>query len=140
MAQPPNIRRIRSEDFEQEYQGLIQKLSYALNEFIDQTIFVLDKKVDFRNLNQQVVDIDVRTDGTGALVNPPAIRTTVNGKVIGLSVINATNLLNSNIIPTAQPFLQFTIGESSVSILKASGLQANSQYRLKVLLIGDNIG
>jgi len=140
MAQPPNIRRIRSEDFDKEYQGLIQKLSYALNEFIDQTIFVLDRKVDFRNLNQQIVDINVRTDAAGDLVSPPSIRTTLNGKVIGLYVINATNLLNTNIIPTAQPFIQFTIGENSVSILNASGLQVSSQYRLKVLLIGDNIG
>jgi hypothetical protein len=140
MAQPPNIRRIRSEDFDKEDQGLVQKLAYAINEFMDQTIFVLDGRVDSRNLNQQIVDINVRTDGAGDLINPPSIRTTVNGKVIGLTVINATNLNNPNTIPTSQPFLQFTLVTNGVNILQASGLQANSEYRLKVLLIGDNIG
>ena len=140
MAQPPNIRRIRSEDFPAEDQPLIQRLSYALNEFIDQTIFVLDGRVDYRNLNQQIVDINLRTDASGNLINPPSIRTTITGKVIGVNVINATNLGNANIIPTSLPFLQFTIGTNRVDILQVSGLQASSEYTLKVLLIGDNIG
>ena len=51
MATPPNIRRIRTEDFDDEYKGLVSKLSYAINEFQDQTIFNLNKGIDFKNLN-----------------------------------------------------------------------------------------
>jgi hypothetical protein len=144
MATPPNIRRIRSEDFEAEYQGLIEKLSYSINEFMDQTIFVLDGKVDFRNLNQQTVDVTIRTTATnevdGTILNAPSsIRTSIKGKVVGVYCIDAKNLQNPNIIPRSQPFISFTIGEGRVDILKVSGLQNNSQYTLKLLLIGQNI-
>ena len=143
MATPPNIRRIRSEDFKEKDKDLVDRISYSINEFMDQTIFILDGKVDFRNLNQQVIDITVRTSATnetdGSLINPPSIKTTITGKVIGAYVINATNLDDSKIIPKAQPFVQFTIGANRVDILKISGLQNNSQYTLKLLLIGQNI-
>lgn len=144
MATPPNVRRIRTEDFDSEYKDLVDRLSYSINEFMDQTIFVLDGKVDFRNLNQQVIDITVRASATnevdGTIINSPlSIRTTISGKVIGVYCIDATNLDNANIVPKAQPFVKFTIGSNRVDILKVSGLQNSSQYTLKLLLIGQNI-
>jgi uncharacterized protein YuzE len=143
MATPPNIRRIRAEDFSAEDRELINKLSFSLNEFMDQTIFVLDGKVDFRNLNQQIVDVNIKASATnetdGTIINPPSIKTSVKGKVIGVLVINASNRINPAIIPRSQPFVQFTIGTDRVDILKVSGIQNNSEYTLKLLLIGQNI-
>lgn len=140
MATPPNIRRIRTEDFDPEYRKLLERLSYSINEFQDQTIFVLSKRVDFQNLNQYVIDVDFRIDGSGNITQPAIINTegNINGRTIGVYCINATNLQNPNTIPTSQPFVQFTIDTNQVRILNVSSLQADSQYRLKLLLIGEN--
>lgn len=139
MGIPPNLRRIRVEDFEEKDRDLAGKLSLVLTEFMDQTIFLFNKHIDFNNLNQQLVDIDISTDPTGKVVNPPKIKTNINGKVIGILVINATNLVNPVIYPTGQPFVNYSINTSMVNILNITNLQINSQYRLKLLLIGDNI-
>ena len=141
MAQPPRKLRIKTENFDSKYKDLISQISYTFNEFMDQVIFVLDRKVDFRNLNQQIIDITIKTDGFGDAINPPTINSSnIQGKVIGVYSIAAVNNDNSSVIPIAQPFIQFTIKTGQVIILNVSGLQVSSEYSLKLLLIGENVG
>lgn len=143
MATPPNIRRIRTEDFDAEYRQLIERLSYAINEFQDQTIFNLTKGIDFQNLNQDIIDVTVNVDSAGNLVNPPTIRTNLRTKARLVFVGNAVNLQNPQIIPTSQPFVSFTVDTTAngniVRILGITGLQNSSQYRLSLLIIGENL-
>ena len=139
MANPPNVRRLRTEDFKPEERDLISRVSYALNEFIDQTIFLLNKRIDFKNLNQQYVQVDVSINSAGNLVSPITIKSELNGRAIGVQVINATNNVDTNVIPTSMPFVQFTINTGIIKILNVSGLQTNSQYKLSLLIIGENV-
>lgn len=143
MATPPNIKRIRSEDFPAEYRQIIDRIAYALNDFQDQTIFNLTKGLDFRNLNQDLKDIDVIIDGSGNIVNPPTIRTNLRTKARLVFVGNAVNLQNPTITPTSQPFISFTVDTTAdaqlVRVLGVTGLQNNSQYRLSLLIIGENL-
>jgi hypothetical protein len=143
MATPPNVRRIRTEDFDPEYRQLIERISFAINEFQDQTIFNLTKGIDFQNLNQDIIDVEVSIDGSGNLVNPPTIRTNLRTKARLVFVGNAVNLQNPQTVPTSAPFVTFTVDTTSqgqiVRLLGASGLQAGSQYRLSLLIIGENL-
>lgn len=134
---------MRQEDFDEEDQELIGKLAYSLNTFMDQVIFLFNKNVDFQNLNQEVRDITIITASdyatTGNLVNPPNIRTNLNSKVQGIICISATNLVDPTVFATNQPFVSFTLLDNeTISILNVSGLQASSQYSLKLLLIGQD--
>ena len=92
MANPPNVRRIRTEDFDPEYRPLIERISYAFNEFADQVIFNLTGGIDFNNINQKLVDVTIKIDSTGAIINAPKINATdLKTKVVGVIPVNATN-------------------------------------------------
>ena len=138
MARPPDIKRIRKEDFDPEDHPIVEKLAYSLNTFMDQVIFILTKNVDFQNLNQVVVDYTISTDASGNLVNPPNIRTSeLRSKPIGIICISAQNQTDPTIYPTSQPFVSFTLlNNETIDVLNITGLQNSSQYVLKLLIIG----
>jgi len=128
-------KKIRVEDFKSEYQEMIGKLSYSITPFMDEVYSVLNNNIDYNNLNRQLVVLTVKTDATGLIKEQHKIRTTVNGKVRGISVINAINLINPNTYPTSHPFCNFTINGDLLTILNISGLQANSEFQLTLELI-----
>lgn len=128
-------RQIRTEDFSEDERELVSKLSRNLTPFMDSVYRVLDHGVDYENLNRHYQDIDITIDGTGSILNPPQIKTDLRGRVRGIIVLNAVNLVNPTVYPTTAPFVSFTINGNIVSILNVTGLQAGSQYRLSIELV-----
>ncbi len=134
---PPDFKRIRTEDFPEEVRPTIEKLGFIFNAFAEQLVNLLNKNIDFQNLNMEVVSLDITTDGSGNLVNPPSIRTTLNTKIQGAICIKADNLTSIGTFPTSQPFVSYSmINNNLISVLNVSGLQNSSTYRLKLMLIG----
>lgn len=130
-------KRIRKEDVKPEYGELIDQIGNVINDFNDQVYGCLTNGIDFNNLAQQLVTLDLTVGPTGLLMNPPQIKyNIVRAKYQGSWVINATNLNNSNIYPTSAPSLQTTINGNLVTILNQTGLPPNSQFRLTLILIG----
>lgn len=127
--------KIRVEDFDAEDKDLIEKIGGIYNSFIDDIYRLVDGGLDSYNINRQIVDIDVQTDAAGALINPPQIKITVNGKVRGLNVIAAVNQINSGTYPISAPFISFNTNTKTLSILNVTGLQPSSQYRLTLELV-----
>lgn len=125
-------QKIRIEDFKSDEQELISKIAGTYNSFADDVYSTLDKRIDESNLNQQTIDITVKINAAGLVINSPQIRTTVNGKIAGLVVLNAINQANPGVYPTSQPFINWTINGNILTILNISGLQANSEYKLTV--------
>jgi len=137
MGRVPDIKRIRKEDFDEKNQPMIERLAYSINTFMDQVIFLLNKNVDFQNLNQQIITYNITINSSGNLVNPPNIRTSLKSKPAGVICISATNVNNPSIFPTSQPFVSIgIINNSTVSIENISGLQSDSAYQLTLLIIG----
>lgn len=137
MSRAPDYKRIRKEDFDADMQPTIEKLGFIINSFSEQVINILNKNIDFQNLNQEIVSLDIIKDGSGNLVNPPSIRTTLNTKVQGILCIKADNLTSVGTYPTSQPFVSYNlVNNNLISILSVSGLQNSSTYKLKLLLIG----
>jgi hypothetical protein len=99
--QPPDIQRLKTEDFPEEQQALVERIATSLNGFIEQMIFLLSKRVDFKNLNQFVSTINVVSGSTnttdGSLKTPVTIRTDINGRIIGVNLINLTNCRTTRI-------------------------------------------
>lgn len=127
-------KKLRVEDFEQDDQALISKIAFVYNVFADEVYNTLNKNIDYDNLNRQFVTINVFIDNTGKLINPPQIKTLLNGRVRGLNVLNAINLIDSSIYPTTAPFISWTINSDILTILNITGLQNNSQYSLSLEL------
>lgn len=137
MARPPDMNRLRAEDFKEDDRELIGKIGGGLNNFMDQTIYALNGNINFENLNQELKSVDISIDGSGALINPPSIKIGVTGRVEGIVCIQAINLNNDGTYPTSYPFISFTIGtDSLIKLLNITGLPNNSSYRLKLLIIG----
>lgn len=127
--------KIRAEDYAAEDQELINKIGSVYNNFADQVYQQLTGGIDYENLKRQIVNLDITTDAAGKAVNPPSIRYTVVGRLRGINVLNAVNLVNSNIYPLSHPFVSWTINGALVVVLNVSGLQPSSQYRLTIELI-----
>lgn len=128
--------KIRTEDYPAEMQETVEKLGSVYNPFVDQVYQALNGRLDYDNLNRQIVTIDLSTNATGKLINPPQIKYLLNTRLKGTNVLSAQNLINTTIYPVSHPFLSTTINGQFVIILNISGLQINSSYRLTVELIG----
>jgi uncharacterized protein YuzE len=128
-------KKIRIEDFASDYKELIEKISFVFNPFTDEVYQALNGNIDTSNLNRQIVDVSVQIDGSGKVVGQPQIKTTVSGKISGIVVINATNLVNPTTYPTNTPFVSYTTSGNILTILNITGLQNNSQYKLVLEII-----
>ena len=137
MAKLDNVKRIVKEDYDNKYHGLIDKLAFVLNSFMEQVTAQLNGNLDFSNLNRNLVTFKITVDSTGAPKGDGLVRTDVLG-VKGATIIKATNKTTTSLFPTTQPFLSFTSGPNSqsIKITNISGLQADNKYELVVEFIG----
>lgn len=132
----PDVKRIQKEDFEGEMQDAVDKLAFPLNSFMEQVKAVLDKNVDFKNLNQEPIILETTVDVNGNPTVETKYRSNLRTKVLGHTCINAFNLTNTAAYPTGQPFISFIQNGNIITVLNVKGLQANQKYRLIVLSIG----
>lgn len=135
MAKLQIPKKLRTEDFNSDQQGLVSKIAFVFNVFADEVYNVLNKNVDYDNLNRQLVNFSLTIDNSGNIINPPQVKVLLNGKIKGVNVINAINLINSSIYPSSAPYISWTINGEILSILNITGLQNNSQYSITAELI-----
>ncbi len=129
--------QIRAEDFSDDDRELAEKIGSPYNSFADDVYKQVNGNLTFANLDRQLVTLEVRIDGSGAVINKPQIKLTLNSKITGTKVINATNLDSSTTYPTACPFVNYDIGNQNlITIKNVSGLQPNSRYNLTLEIIG----
>jgi len=140
MAKLEGIKRLVKEDFSQDDQDLIDRLGYVINPAFESISRILNKGIDVTsNLNQQIIDFSLRVDATGSLITDKFVRFSLaNNQCRGVQVIAAVNLDNPAVYPTTQPFVSFRITQTAgvLSIENVTGIQANTRYRLTLLLIG----
>lgn len=137
MAQLDNVRRIVKEDYDTKFHGLIDKLAYVLNSFMEQTTTEMNGNLDFTNLNQDILTFKVKVNSSGVPVGSGLLRTTTRG-VRGFQVVKAFNRDKNTVFPTSQPFISFKAGPNSevVKIINISGLTANDSWELTLVAVG----
>lgn len=130
MARLDNVQRILPEDFREEDRQTITQLASVLNYFMTQTVDTINGRIDYDNINKQVVTFDVIVDSTGKPIQ--TLNFTAESGVIGGNVLNAQNLTNNTLYPTAQPFVSFNALQQNklYRVNNISGLQANNKYRI----------
>lgn len=135
-----NVRKIITEDFPRKDQETVSKLAESLNHFMDHITAILTHRIDFKNLNQEIITIKVTVDGSGVPTKSTPFSTTYISRARGAIVISAINNTTASNIPTATPFLTFVPTATNLYKLNyVSGLQAGDEYQLTVLLIGRDI-
>ena len=131
-----DIKRIRTEDFEQEDRDLIGKLAFALNPFLEQISAAFNKNIDFENLNQEVLAMTVEVDATGVPKTLTDLKSSLKSRVSGLQVIKAVNLEGDGTFLTSAPFITFTLVGNLIRVQHVTGLPANKRYNLTMISYG----
>lgn len=131
MARLDNVQRIIVEDFKDEDRDFASRLAGTLNYFMTQVVDVVNGRLDYDNINKQLVTIDVTVDVNG---NPiQATNFSANQGLVGGVVLSARNLTNSAIYPISQPFISFVpIQTGLYRINNITGLQSGNKYRIVV--------
>lgn len=132
-------KKIRTEDFKSDQQDLAGKLAFIYNDNVDTVYQTLTKGINYENLNRQLVTLVINIDKTGKVTQSPEIKLNVNGKVIGVQVMNAVNINNVSTYPASAPFVSWTVNSNVLRILNITGLTpatpAPSQWQLTLDII-----
>lgn len=106
---------------------------------MEQTRAALDGNLDFSNLNQEIINLNVTVDVNGIPLIVTQYKSNLNTKVLGHVVIAATNLVSPLNTPTSGPFISFVLKTPPlIQINSISGLQANETYNLVFISIGQS--
>lgn len=135
MARLDNVKRIILEDFKEEDKETVEKLATILNYFMENVVNTVNGELDYENIKQKLVTVEVITDVSGNPINNTN-RFSAQAGAIGGVVVSARGVNNTNILPTNSPYITFDPTQDSgvYVIRKAYGLLANTKYRLLVEL------
>lgn len=130
----PNFRRLIKSDYKEEYQGLIETLSFSINNGIEVLYQTLNKAVSLRdNVACTVKNIDVEVDNTGVPVGKLRFSLDNTNRVLGVLVLNAVNTENPTVLPTAGVFVSFSQENKTIIINNIKGLPSNQPFTLTIV-------
>lgn len=130
----PNFKRIVKSDYKQEFHGIIENLSFSLNNGIEVLYQALNRAISLKdNIACTVMDVIIEVDSEGT----PKVRTSFllnsTNRVLGVSVLNAVNSRNPTILPTSGVFVYFTQENKTLFIKGVKGLPADQQFTLTLV-------
>lgn len=135
MAIITNLKRIIKEDFNSEDQPLIEKLSFSLNPLLEQLTQAFNHGIDFNNLNQEYATFTLKVDGSGIPTTSSELKHSLKTRIKGIHCIRVENLTDNTPLVGA-PFVSFTTKNDLIQISQVTGLVADKQYRLSLVIIG----
>lgn len=130
----PNFKRIVKSDYKQEFHGIIENLSFSLNNGIEVLYQALNRAISLKdNIACTVMDVIIEVDSEGT----PKVRTSFllnsTNRVLGVSVLNAVNSKNPTILPTSGVFVYFTQENKTLFIKNVKGLPADQPFTLTLV-------
>ena len=133
----PNFLRVNKGDYKEENREVVGKMADSLNPSIESLYTLANNRITFAdNMASVVKDITVIVDSQGFPVSATAIALNANvKKVLGSQVWAAVNQTDTNVYPTAQPFITFTQNGTSFEVNHIAGLPANYQFVLTVVIM-----
>lgn len=134
MAKVDNFKRITAEEFEEEDQDFVRKLSYLLTPFLQQVASAMNKGLDFDNLNQVFTTVDVQV-AAGVPTAKLQVKYALKTKLKGIIVTSAQNLTDNTTV-TGAPFLQWDASGDLITVKYVAGIPDGKKYRLSIILVG----
>lgn len=135
MSKLPDIKRITKDDFDSQYQGLIDRLAFPLNSFMEQVRNILNKGVDFDNLAQELVTVTIQTNDVSMPISKVSFKTNLTNRIKGIMVISGQITSDNTSYVTQYPFISFTQNNSVITINNISGLDKQKTYSFLLQLI-----
>jgi hypothetical protein len=121
-----------------ELQDTMSILAGTLNPFMSDVYGILNQGINQDNLESRMIKIEVKTNGTGAIIAPIDVATGLNRLPYGHTCIDVKMTDNNSLIPniTGIPYLLYTPNSiSSLRISKILNLGVNSKYTITVMFI-----
>lgn len=123
-------KKIKTNDFPQEYKTLIEKLGFSLNPLFDQLEQAFNKRIDVDNLRGlEYKTLDIEVDGLGIPKSNATLLTELDN-FKGFDVIQVTDLTGASTRPTATPFVTWDLNNKTITIRHIAALPANIKFRL----------
>jgi hypothetical protein len=133
----PSFRRLMSQNFEKQYQNLINTLSLSLNNGIQVLYDTFNNQITFRdNIKCTVADVTLKVDSTGKPIQGGTFALTFVGNVDGVFVTNVTNVNNPTTYPTGAVQVFGQQNNATYIINNVTGLQANTSYTIRIIALG----
>jgi hypothetical protein len=130
----PSFRRILKTDYAEEYRGLIETLSFSINNGIEVIYQAFNKAISLReNIACTVKDIDVVVDSTGAPKTKLVFSLDTSNRILGVIVLNALNTKTPTILPTSGVFISFTQENKNIIVNSIKGLPADQPFTLTIV-------
>lgn len=137
MAKIGNIKRIITEDFPSDMSETIEKIGLSFNSLSDQITQAFDKRIDFENLNQAYLTLDIKVSSSGEPLINNQLRNPLRGSIKGINVISAQSLEEGTNLLTGAPFIVYSINsDNTIKINQLLGLPSDKKFRLGLILIG----
>lgn len=131
----PSFKRIFKQDFAQNDQQLIEKLSFILNNGIDVLYQALNKNLSFTdNIYGSLKSFNVEVDSTGIPVSNVIIPLDISAPAKGLITLKVDNTTNSTGYPSTAPWISWTQVNSGIQVNHISGLDAKNTYTFQVFI------
>jgi len=134
----PGFKRLNKQDYAQEFKDLVDRLSVSLNIGLEVLYTLGNNNISLTdNIFCTIKDITIIVDSAGIPLNPTSIGLTNNVQIAkGTHIMFAENQTNSTIYPTGAPFITFIQNGTSIIIKHITGLPANNQFLLRVVVWG----
>lgn len=135
MGKVPDLKRITTEDFSAEDRPLVQKLAFIINSFHEQVRSVLNKNIDFQNLDQELRVLRFTTGENGQPLNALSFRSLMKSRVNGVLVVRAIITTNNTLDQSVLPIVNYSQNGNSITISSIGGLNPNTGYELTILTL-----
>jgi len=137
MPKIDNIKRIIVEDFDKDQQDTIAKIAEVLNPFMEQVYNALNNRIDFTNLNQEVITLTTTVNSSGVPTKALKFATSVVRYSYGAIVVSVENTTDRTMFPSAAVFVSFVPENSGLfSVQRIFGLLPNKEYKITTVIIG----
>lgn len=136
MARLDSVRRINYQDYPEEDQETVEKLSVILNFFMEDVVNAINGNLDFENMNRELITLTVTVGTNGVPIAETRFASSLD--IAGLKVIRADNLSNTTGFVSNAPFITYrNSGTGIYTVTNITGLTAGQSFRLVIEAIGN---
>lgn len=133
----PSFKRLLKTDYAQQFQQMIETLSYSINNAVEALNTALNHNVSLQdNVFCTVKTFNIQVDSAGTPSTSTTFPLTFTGTCLGVSLINIINTTNSIGYPTSGVTVSFSQTQNGIQINNITGLIPMNKYSLTIVAWG----
>ena len=130
----PNFKRLIKSDYAQEFHSLIETIGFSVNNGVEVLYQALNKSLSLKdNIACTVKELTVEVKDDGTPKTQLTFTLDTSNRILGITVLNASNLTNPTVYPSFMPFISYTQSGKNVTINNIKGLQSGQKYTLTIV-------